>query len=117
MHLMRRATDIFSGLQVQSRNGFLAIAAQGYSPRDRTAEAVSAARHLLETVYRRPVMVKPMRVEPRAKTRDMRSHARRVNEYEPKMVDFCSLGQKINGGGYECLPDTRFSPARFHSLR
>jgi exopolyphosphatase/guanosine-5'-triphosphate,3'-diphosphate pyrophosphatase len=48
-------------LEVRSRNGFLLIAAQGYSSRDRTAEAIAAARHLLETVCRRPVMVRPMR--------------------------------------------------------
>ncbi|MGZ4733561.1 MAG: CHAD domain-containing protein [Terriglobales bacterium] len=49
-------------LEVKNDNGFLLIAAQGYSARDRTAEAIAAARHLLETVYRRPVMVKPMQV-------------------------------------------------------
>lgn len=48
-------------LQVHEHNGFFEIAAQGYSPRDRVAEKVAAARHLLETVYRRPVMVKPMK--------------------------------------------------------
>jgi CHAD domain-containing protein len=48
-------------LEVHEQNGFLEIAAQGYSPRDRMAESVAAARHLLETVYRRPVMVKPLR--------------------------------------------------------
>jgi CHAD domain-containing protein len=48
-------------LEVQQQNGFLEIAAQGYSPRDRTAEGVAAARHLLEVVYRRPVMVKSLR--------------------------------------------------------
>jgi hypothetical protein len=42
-------------------NKVLLIAAQGYSPRDNQAEAIAAARHLLETVYRRPVMVKPMK--------------------------------------------------------
>jgi exopolyphosphatase/guanosine-5'-triphosphate,3'-diphosphate pyrophosphatase len=48
-------------LEVHEQNGFLEIAAQGYSPHDRMAESVAAARHLLETVYRRPVMVKPLR--------------------------------------------------------
>jgi exopolyphosphatase/guanosine-5'-triphosphate,3'-diphosphate pyrophosphatase len=48
-------------LQVHEHNGFFEIAAQGYSPRDSVAENVAAARHLLETVYRRPVMVKPLR--------------------------------------------------------
>src|SRR5580700_4800235 len=53
-------------LQVHEHNGFFEIAAQGYSPRDSVAENVAAARHLLETVYRRPVMVKPLRA-PRPK--------------------------------------------------
>jgi hypothetical protein len=48
-------------LEVHKQNGFLAIAAQGYSPRDRTAERVAAARHLLETIYRQPLMVKALR--------------------------------------------------------
>ena len=49
-------------LEVHQQNGFLEIAAQNYSPRDRMAESVAAARHLLETVYRRPVMVKALRI-------------------------------------------------------
>jgi exopolyphosphatase/guanosine-5'-triphosphate,3'-diphosphate pyrophosphatase len=49
-------------LEVQSKNGILLIAAQGYSPRHKLAEGIAAARHLLETVYRRPVLVKPLRV-------------------------------------------------------
>ena len=48
-------------LEVHEQNGFLEIAAQGYSPRARIAENIAAARHLLETVYRQPVMVKPLR--------------------------------------------------------
>jgi CHAD domain-containing protein len=51
-------------LEVHAQNGLIEIAAQGYSPRDRMAEDVAAARHLLETVYRRPVMVKPLRTAP-----------------------------------------------------
>jgi exopolyphosphatase/pppGpp-phosphohydrolase len=43
-------------------NKVLLIAAQGYSSRDKQAEAIAAGRHLLETVYRRPVMIKPMKV-------------------------------------------------------
>ncbi len=43
-------------------NKILLIEAQGYSPRDNQAEGIAAARHLLETVYRRPVMVKAMKV-------------------------------------------------------
>ena len=47
-------------LEVHEQNGFLQIAAQGYSPRDHMAEGIAAARHLLETVYRRPLIVKPL---------------------------------------------------------
>jgi CHAD domain-containing protein/HD superfamily phosphodiesterase len=42
-------------------NGFLLIRAQAYNPRDRLAETIAGSRHLLETVYRRPVLVKPLR--------------------------------------------------------
>ncbi len=47
-------------VRVTEQNGFLAVAAQGYSPRDRLAENVAGARHLLEVVYRRPLMVKSL---------------------------------------------------------
>ena len=46
------------------QNGFLTIAAEGYHSRSRTAEAIAAARYLLETVYRCPVLVKPQRPAP-----------------------------------------------------
>ena len=49
-------------LEVHHHNGFLMIAARGYSARDRMAEEIAAARHLLEIVSRRPVMVGPLRV-------------------------------------------------------
>ncbi len=48
-------------LEVHDHNGFVTIAAQGYSVRDRMAERVAAARHLLETVSRCPVIIKPLR--------------------------------------------------------
>jgi CHAD domain-containing protein len=51
-----------SRLEVHLQDGFIAIAAQGYSARDRSAEGIAAARHLLEVVCRRPVMVKPLHV-------------------------------------------------------
>ena len=47
-------------LEVREQNDIIEVAAQGYSPRDRMAEGIAAARHLLETVYRQPVMVKPL---------------------------------------------------------
>ncbi len=45
----------------ENKNQVLLIAVQGYSSRDDQAEAIAAARHLLESVYRRPVMIRPMR--------------------------------------------------------
>lgn len=61
-------------VQIKDQGDILVIAAQGYSSRDRTAEAIAAARHLLEVVYRRPVMVKTMRV----------ATARRASSNRPK---------------------------------
>lgn len=51
-----------SRVEVREQEGILVIAAKGYSPRDAMAEQLAAARHLLELVYRRPVMVKAMAV-------------------------------------------------------
>jgi CHAD domain-containing protein len=48
-------------LEVSEQNGCLVIAAEGYSARDRLAERIASARHLMETVYRRPVIIKPLR--------------------------------------------------------
>ena len=49
-------------LDASAKDGWLVIAAQGYSPRDRMAESIAAARHLLETVSRRPILVKAVPV-------------------------------------------------------
>src|SRR5579863_6795358 len=45
-------------LEVSEKNGFLTVAAKGYGARDHIAEPIAAARHLLEIVYRRPIVVK-----------------------------------------------------------
>ena len=45
-------------LEISQIRGSILIAAEGYSARDRYAPGIAAARHLLELVYRRPVMVK-----------------------------------------------------------
>jgi len=47
-------------LELAQKNGTLIVAAQGYSSRDRTAETIAAGRHLLETTYRRPILIKPL---------------------------------------------------------
>jgi CHAD domain-containing protein/HD superfamily phosphodiesterase len=41
-------------------NEALIIAAEGYSPLGPSAQTIAAERHLLETVLRRPVVIKPM---------------------------------------------------------
>jgi len=53
-------------LTVELHDRIIRIHAAGYSPLDRTAENIAAARHLLETVLRLPVIVKPL--QPRAST-------------------------------------------------
>ncbi len=47
-------------LEVETRGGILVVHAEGYSPLQRNAENVAAARHLLETVLHRPVLVRGM---------------------------------------------------------
>ena len=44
-------------------NEALMIAAEGYSPLGRCAQTIAAERHLLETVLRRPMVVKPMKTQ------------------------------------------------------
>ncbi len=46
---------------VLSTNEPLIIAAEGYSPTGAAAQTIAAERHLLETVLRRPIMIRPMR--------------------------------------------------------
>jgi CHAD domain-containing protein len=48
-------------LEVELRDRVLWVQSAGYSPLGRSAEYVAAARHLLETVLRLPVMVKALR--------------------------------------------------------
>ncbi len=49
-------------IEVSLQNRVLIVQSAGYSPLDRSAENVAAARHLLEIVLRLPVIVKPLRV-------------------------------------------------------
>ena len=51
-------------LAVEGRDGIVTVQSAGYSPLDRSAEGVAAARHLLEIVLKRPVIVRTMRVAP-----------------------------------------------------
>lgn len=56
-------------LAVALRDRTLLVESASYSPLDKSAEAVAAARHLLETVLRRPVIVKPLRQSRHARRR------------------------------------------------
>ncbi len=48
-------------LEVSVPDRFVLVRVAGYSALDRSAEGVAAARHLLETVLRRPVLVRTLR--------------------------------------------------------
>ncbi|HEX9111144.1 MAG TPA: CHAD domain-containing protein [Terriglobales bacterium] len=63
---LANALDLRNGseprLEVGIQNHIVLVRAAGYSVMDRSAENVAAARHLLETVLRRPVLVRGLRV-------------------------------------------------------
>jgi len=63
---LANALDMRNGsvpaLQVAVQDRTVMVHAAGYSALDRSAEDVAAARHLLETVLRKPVLVRGMRV-------------------------------------------------------
>jgi CHAD domain-containing protein/HD superfamily phosphodiesterase len=72
-HLPNKFVELKHTMRQQPMNGFprkaatlaanqpLTIAAEGYTPLGPSAQAIAAERHLLETVLRRPVIVKPMK--------------------------------------------------------
>jgi CHAD domain-containing protein len=63
---LANALDTHNGieprLEVGLQDRIILVQAAGYSALDRSAEEVAAARHLLETVLRRPVLVRGLRV-------------------------------------------------------
>jgi len=56
-----RRIQIESGQVRTKGNEALIIAAEGYSPLGASAQTIAAERHLLETVLRRPIVIKPMK--------------------------------------------------------
>lgn len=63
---LSKALDVRNGdeprLEVQLQDNIVLVRAAGYSTVESSAERVAAARHLLETVLRRPVLVRSLRV-------------------------------------------------------
>jgi|SRR5579863_4681677 CHAD domain-containing protein/HD superfamily phosphodiesterase len=57
----RRTNGFLRKPPALGRNEALVIAAEGYAPGSPTAQTIAAERHLLETVLRRPVVVKPVK--------------------------------------------------------
>ena len=51
-------------LEVSLQDGCVLVRAAGYSSLDRSAEGIASARHLLETLLRRPVLVRALRGSP-----------------------------------------------------
>jgi CHAD domain-containing protein len=65
----RRTAGFLRKPSALNRNEPLIIAAEGYIPLGPSAQAIAAERHLLETVLRRPVIVKAMRNPERVSVR------------------------------------------------
>jgi len=63
-HQSREENEASPKLEVSSRDHLVLVRAAGYAALDRSAESVAAARHLLETVLRRPVLVRTLRAAP-----------------------------------------------------
>jgi exopolyphosphatase/guanosine-5'-triphosphate,3'-diphosphate pyrophosphatase len=57
----RNHTEQPTRLEVSLQGPFVLVRAARYSPLDRSAEGIAAARHLLETILRRPVIVRTLR--------------------------------------------------------
>ncbi|MFY9845190.1 MAG: CHAD domain-containing protein [Terriglobales bacterium] len=60
----REENETSPRLEVRSLDHFVLVRVAGYAALDRSAENVAAARHLLETVLRRPVLVRALRAAP-----------------------------------------------------
>jgi len=65
-------------LQVATKDGTLLVSAAGYSPWTSAAEDIAAARHVLELVLRKPILVRPLKPTPsgvaRARTPESSQH-------------------------------------------
>ena len=68
---LARTLDLAHGksarLAVEARNDVLVLHLEGYSPLERGSEKIAAARHLLETALKKPVMIRGMAIASTAK--------------------------------------------------
>jgi len=62
-HYAEVAPRLEVSVEVSDRDRCIVVRVPGYSPLDRSAQGVAAARHLVETVLRRPVLVKALRAQ------------------------------------------------------
>lgn len=53
--------SVIPQLQVQMKDGFILINAKGYMPRSAMGEQLAGARHLLELVCNRPIIIRPLK--------------------------------------------------------
>jgi len=51
-------SSLIEHVGIRAEQGLVVVYAKGYAARSQIAEGIAAARHLLELVYRRPVMVR-----------------------------------------------------------
>ena len=68
----KRTGGFLRKLPVPDRNQPLIIVAEGYTPLGPAARSIAAERHLLETLLRRPVVVRPMTQPARSDSRQIR---------------------------------------------
>jgi exopolyphosphatase/guanosine-5'-triphosphate,3'-diphosphate pyrophosphatase len=75
---LARTLDLAQGksarLALEARNDLLILHLEGYSPMERGAEKIAAARHLLETALKKPVMIRGMAIAPAAKPATQPTH-------------------------------------------
>jgi exopolyphosphatase/pppGpp-phosphohydrolase len=71
------ANETSPRLEVSLQDHFIEIRKAGYSAMEPSAEGVAGARHLLETVLRRPVMVRTLRAAASPKQSSTRGEPRR----------------------------------------
>jgi CHAD domain-containing protein len=73
-------------VEVTLQDQFILVRVEGYSVFDRSAECVAAARHLLETVLRRPIIVRAVRPSAKRARSSVQTGASDEERIENKIV-------------------------------